>query len=195
MVGAVQRQPDKGKWECRKAPPVFCLPGAPESVSVLCFHRPNVILPQASLSGEDTCPTRAIHTCQELSSAPVYAPGDWNPLTPSLLESLITINRVHVVITALLSWHPWSRGTRPHQAILHPCSCVPAVQFSRVPLYKLFNLAWEALGTMHFTSRSSISQFHECTMCTTWEYQIAFRFVSDPLALYVLRRNQNLKEA
>ena len=113
-----------------------------------------------------------------------------NP-TPAL-ESLITINCVHV-ITALLSWHPWSRGTRPHQAILHPCSCVPAVQFSRVPLYKLFNLAWEALGTMHFTSRSNISR-NKCTkhtlyvMCTYYELCSSWKPFDTNLTLLLSRQ-------
>ena len=38
--------------------------------------------------------------------------------------------------------------------ILQCCSCFPAVKLSRVPLYKLFNLACEVWSTMHFGIRS-----------------------------------------
>ena len=58
-------------------------------------------------------------------------------LQTSALESLISINRVHViVITALLSWHPWSRGTaapyRPPCLFLCPCSSVLQSTFTQV---------------------------------------------------------------
>ena len=51
------------------------------------------------------------------------------------LESLITINCVHV-ITALLSWHPWSRGKaapcHPPSLFLCPCSSVLQSTFIQV---------------------------------------------------------------
>ena len=62
--------------------------------------------------------------------------GFWCLETPTAaLESLITINCVHV-ITALLSWHPWSRGKaapcHPPSLFLCPCSSVLQSTFIQV---------------------------------------------------------------
>ena len=143
------------KWERSVAPSVFCSPDHPESVSVLCFHRPNVILPQASLSGEDTCPTRAINTCPRVLTS--FCPGFWCSGFPTpALESLIIISCVHV-ITALLSWHPWSRGMAApcHPPSLFLCPCSPVLQSTFIQVIQLgiTSSGYNAL----FASRSNIT--------------------------------------
>ena len=114
---------------------MFCSPPRLRTLSVLCFHSPNVILPPVPWSREATCRTRAAATI--ICSQYCY----WTTilLTPHMpLDDVISL-------------------AGPSLLLLE-CSSLPVILLARVPLPKLFNLA----GNKHL--HSTAVQCTQCTV-------------------------------
>ena len=114
---------------------MFCSPPRLRTLSVLCFHSPNVILPPVPWSREATCRTRAAATiiCSQ------YCYWTTSLLTPHMpLDDVISL-------------------AGPSLLLLE-CSSLPVILLARVPLPKLFNLA----GNKHL--HSTAVQCTQCTV-------------------------------